>query len=241
VCFLLIHHQTREDHPLVLLANRDEYFDRPFDPPALRDEVHGILAPRDRRAGGTWLGVNHHGLVCAITNRRGPDPDLPLPSRGGLVMAALRERGAPAAVDAIQRTLAASAYAAFNLLLADGHDALVVRHEANEDGRPGVGAVLELGPGAHVLTNLHELDEVVVPPEGLPDPEEPIGSTLLRLEILARDDSTPLPGDRRILERGDVRGTVCSAVIAQGAAGASARTFRFANGLPGAAPFLDVE
>lgn len=240
MCFLLLHHQTREDFPLVLLANRDEYFDRPFEAPALRDEAAGIVAPRDERAGGTWLGVNRFGLVAAITNRRGPEPAATLPSRGALVMEALRHGGAPAAVDAIQHILADSPYAAFNLLLSDGLDAYVIRHDPTDHEGPRVGAVIELGPGAHVLTNLHELDELVVPPDGLPDPEEPIESTLLRLEILARDDRTPLPGDHRILKREVARGTVCSAVLAQAADAATPRIFRFADGRPGEAPFEPV-
>ena len=91
-----------------------------------------------------------------------------------------------------------TAYAAFNLLLTDGQDALVIRHDPCLDGEAKPGDVFELLEGAHVLTNLHELDEVLVPLEGLPNPEEPLESTLLRLEILARDEHTVLPGDHQI-------------------------------------------
>lgn len=240
MCFLLIHHRTREDHPLVLLANRDEYFDRPFEGPRLRDEALGILAPRDLRAGGTWLGVNRHGLVAAITNRRGDEHDAALPSRGLLVHRALEHLGAHPAVDALQTHLAETAYAAFNLLLTDGHDALVVRHDACPADVPRSGDVFELLPGAHVLTNLHELDEVVVPQEGLPNPDEPIEATLLRLEVLARDETTALPGNHRILKRGAERGTVCSALLAHPADPARPRVFRFADGRPGEVPFVSV-
>jgi hypothetical protein len=240
VCFLLIHHATREDYPLVLLANRDEYFDRPFEAPRLQDGEPGVIAPRDLRAGGTWLGTNRHGLVAAITNRRTPDPRGSLPSRGLLVNAALRHRGAHAAVDAIQRDLATVAHASFNLLVSDGHDALVIRHDPCETGRPRAGAVFDLGPGAHVLTNLHELDEVIVPSDGLPDADEGIESTLMRLEILARDETTVLPGDHRILKRGTERGTVCSALLALPADPQGTPIYRFADGLPGVVPFRPV-
>jgi uncharacterized protein with NRDE domain len=240
VCFLLIHHQTREDHPLVLLANRDEYFDRPFEPPALRDEEHGIVAPLDLRGGGTWLGSNAHGVVAAITNRRGDEAAPGLPSRGGLVMDALRCRGALAAGDAIQRRLAGEPYAGFNLLLSDGHDAIVIRHDPSGAGKPRVGAVIELTPGAHVLTNLHELDEILVPLEALPDLDESIEATLRRLEALAENDRLVLPGDHRILKREETRGTVCSAVIATTPDPAAPPVFRFANGVPGEVPFEPV-
>lgn len=240
MCFLLIHHRAREDCPLVLLANRDEYFDRPFEGPRLRDADHGILAPRDLRAGGTWMGVNRHGLVAAITNRRAREPQVPLPSRGGLVDRALRQRGAHPAVQDLQQHLASTAYAAFNLLLSDGYDALVLRHDPCMNGEPRAGEVFELLPGAHVLTNLHELDEVATPIDGLPDPAEPLEATLLRLEILARDETTVLPSDHRILKRGDERGTVCSAILAHPASPAAPRVFRFADGRPGEVPFVPV-
>lgn len=240
MCFLLLQHRVLKDHPLVLLANRDEDFARPFEKPALRDDEHGILAPRDLLAGGTWLGVNAAGLVAAITNRRGFEPREDLRSRGLLVNDALERGGARAAAAWVQAHLAETPYAAFNLLLADGQDAFVVRHDPCEDATPREGVLLPLAPGVHTVTNLHELDEVVAPPDGLPAVDEPIASTLMRLEILARDETTVLPGDHRILKRGETRGTVCSALIAHPLDDTSPRVFRFADGVPGAVPFLEV-
>jgi hypothetical protein len=240
MCFLLLHHRVRDDHPLVLLANRDEDFARAFEGPALRDEVHGILAPRDLRAGGTWLGVNGSGLVAAITNRRGPEPRGALRSRGLLVTDALAHGGAGAAAAWVQAHLADTAYAAFNLLLADGSDAFVVRHDPCEEGVPREGVLLPLAPGVHTVTNLHELDEVSPPADGLPVVDEPIAGTLMRLEILARDETTVLPGDHRILKRGETRGTVCSALLAHPLDDSARRVFRFAHGVPGEVPFLDL-
>jgi len=240
VCFLLLHHRVSERYPLVLLANRDEYFDRPFEAPALRDEEHGIVAPRDLRAGGTWLGVNRAGLVAAITNRRGAPAPEGLRSRGLLVTEALAHASARDAAAWTQAHLTGTAYAGFNLLLADGRDAYVVRHDPCEADHPKDGVLLPLAPGVHTVTNLHELDEVVSPSDGLPVADEPIASTLLRLEILARDETTVLPGDHRILKRAAHRGTVCSALIAHPAGDTSARVFRFAYGVPGEVPFVDV-
>lgn len=239
VCFLLLHHQVTTAYPLVLLANRDEYFDRPFEGPALRDEEHGILAPRDLRAGGTWLGVNRAGLVAAITNRRGPQPE-GLRSRGLLVHEVLVYESAAAGAAWVQAHLKETPYAGFNLLLADGRDAFVVRHDPCEPDRPKEGVLLPLSPGVHTVTNLHELDEVFAPPDGLPVVDEPLASTLMRLEILARDETTPLPGDHRILKRGSERGTVCSALLAHPAEDTVPRVFRFAHGMPGDVPFLDI-
>jgi hypothetical protein len=241
VCFVLLHHRTRGDWPLVLLANRDEYFDRPFEAPALRDRGHGIVAPKDLRAGGTWLGVNRHGLLAAVTNRREHAPVEGVRSRGLLVTDALALSGARAAASWAKEHLADTAYAGFNLLLADGRDAFVVRHPGAPSPRPPRrGDVVELAPGSHVLTNLHDLDEVRAPTRGAPAPGEPIEATLDRLALLATDSTTPMPGDHRILKRGSDRGTVASALVAQPRSGPGGRVFRFADGPPDVTPFLPV-
>ena len=80
----------RPDHrwPLLLAANRDELANRPWAPPgrhwADRPEVTAGL---DRTAGGSWLGMNDHGLVAAILNRRGSlGPAADKRSRGELVL-----------------------------------------------------------------------------------------------------------------------------------------------------------
>src|SRR5437016_13775147 len=93
MCVLLVHHRVRDDMPVVLLANRDEDFDRPFAPPFLWPES-GIVAPRDLRAGGTWVGVGRGraGLVAAITNRRTRAPRTNVRSRGLLVADVLSRR-----------------------------------------------------------------------------------------------------------------------------------------------------
>ncbi len=240
MCFLLIHHRTYADHPLVLLANRDEYFDRPFEPPALRDEQWGLVAPRDQRAGGTWLGVNRHGLVAAITNRDPDDIDATgLRSRGLLVTDALRHEHA--------RDAAAwwrghdERYAGFNLFIGDGADAYVIQNgPLLPDGEGVFSTTLALPPGVHVLTNLHDLDKVTIPLAGRPISGESLTDTLTRLERLAADDQTPLPGNHRILKRGRGRGTVCSAVLAQPLDPAVERVFRFADGVPGEVAFASV-
>lgn len=241
MCFLLLHHRARPGWPLVLLANRDEYFDRPFDGPALRDAEHGIVAPRDLRAGGTWLGMNRHGVVAAITNRGGHSPD-GVRSRGQLVQDTLTHARAVDGIAWARAHLAETAYAGFNLLLADRTDALVIRHAGSAEAvAPADGDVVTLAPGAHALSNLHDLDEVPVPPAGLVgDPDEAIESVLGRLTLLARDDTTPLPGGHRILKRATNRGTVCSALIALPANAAEGEIFRFAGGAPDQVAFRPV-
>src|SRR5205814_530625 len=103
--------------PLVVPANRDEFHERPTEGPALREASIStrrarsgraasarsipVVAPRDLRAGGSWLGVSGSGLFAAITNRHcdGPDParrargGVPHPRRGVAARVDLRARG----------------------------------------------------------------------------------------------------------------------------------------------------
>ena len=84
MCTLAIYFRMLPDYPLVVAANRDEQYDRPSAPPQRLDTVPTIIAGRDLRAGGTWLGINRHGLLAAMLNRR---------INGGLPAPDARSRG----------------------------------------------------------------------------------------------------------------------------------------------------
>jgi uncharacterized protein with NRDE domain len=76
-------------YPVLVAANRDEHYDRPSAPPGLWSTEPNILAGKDLLAGGTWLGVNEHGLLVGILNRRSnsePDPLTQTRSRGLLCL-----------------------------------------------------------------------------------------------------------------------------------------------------------
>lgn len=146
MCTLIALHRCIPDAPLVIAANRDEFFDRPSEGPAVREGRRGrILAPLDRRAGGTWLGVSDRGVFAALTNRRCPDPDPARRSRGFVVTEALEADTAREAASALSR-LPERAYNPFNAFVADGRDAFaLVYHETP--------VLMPLPPGAHVIGN----------------------------------------------------------------------------------------
>src|SRR5690606_3427306 len=99
MCTLVVASHVLEGAPLVVVANRDERLGRASSPP--RAWAEGFCAPRDEVAGGTWLGVNPHGVFVGITNRYlGPRDDTRA-SRGGLVVDALRLGSARAIHDAM--------------------------------------------------------------------------------------------------------------------------------------------
>jgi uncharacterized protein with NRDE domain len=111
--------QTRT-FPLVLVANRDEYFDRPAARLAWwqeRPEHPPILGGRDLQQGGTWFGLSTAGRLALVTNIRSarpPDPEAP--SRGRLVADWLSGQRA---ADPFWMQAALSGYNGFNLLAAD--------------------------------------------------------------------------------------------------------------------------
>ncbi len=86
MCLILIGNHVHPAYPLVIAANRDEYFQRPTQKAAFWDDYPSILAGRDLEKGGTWLGIDADGRVAAVTNYR--EPPGPAPgnlSRGFLV------------------------------------------------------------------------------------------------------------------------------------------------------------
>lgn len=229
MCTLVILHRCFPDVPLALAANRDEYLDRPAEGLALRG-FGGVpvVAPLDRRAGGTWLGLSASGLFAGLTNRPDPRPDPSRRSRGLLVADALGHADAQAAAEALGR-LAPDAYNPFNLLVADGRRAFVVVYE----GRP---QVRELAPGPHVLGNA-DPDRRDHPKVGrLLRAAEKVaaGSPAVVLDALAgicrRHDGVTGPLDDVCIHAGDY-GTRSSTLLRRGLS-RDADELRFAEGPP---------
>ena len=146
MCTLIALHRCVPGAPLVVAANRDEFSDRPAEGPKLRQTPHGVIvAPRDVKAGGTWLGLNAAGLVVAVTNRRCESPDPSRRSRGLLVLDALAARSADEAAARMEK-LETATYNPFTLFLADRRSAYAVTY-VDFPRR------LELGRGVHVIGN----------------------------------------------------------------------------------------
>jgi uncharacterized protein with NRDE domain len=119
MCLILLAWRMREDFPLILAANRDEFYARPTAPAAFWAESPELLGGRDLKAGGTWLGITRAGRWAALTNYRDPAAVRPdAPSRGRLVSDYLSGEEAP---EACLRRIESDAgqYNGFNLLLGD--------------------------------------------------------------------------------------------------------------------------
>ena len=86
MCVAAVAWHAHPDWQLIAIGNRDEFHDRPAAPLARWDETPEIIAGRDLKSQGTWLGVSEQGRFVLVTNRRGfGDPDPALASRGKLV------------------------------------------------------------------------------------------------------------------------------------------------------------
>lgn len=193
MCLLVVAWLTHPRYRLVVAGNRDEFHDRPTAPLGWWPDEPDILAGRDLRAAGTWLGVARSGRFGLLTNFRDAagSPAPGAPSRGRLVPDFLRTGDAPDRYLAGLRAGAAQ-FAGFSLLLGD--DKTLYYYSNVEPAEPRA-----LGPGLYGLSN-HRLDE---PWPKLVRTRERVAAALageppLALVLLdALADSTPAPPEPR--------------------------------------------
>ncbi len=141
MCLITFAYKVHPKYPLIVAANRDEFLDRLAEPARFWPAEPHVLAGRDRRAGGTWLGMTTNGRFAALTNHRDlRAPRTPGPSRGGLVRSALEPGFVPSGT---------AQYDGFNLLYGTVH---ALRYHSNISGEDA-----DVASGVHGLSN-HLLD-----------------------------------------------------------------------------------
>lgn len=120
MCLAALALDAHRRFPLVVAANRDEFFHRAAARLAWwtpEGQQEAILGGRDLTAGGTWMGLTARGRFGLVTNVRLPDaPATDGPSRGLIVPAWL---SGDLPVDRFWPRMALSGYAPFNLIAAD--------------------------------------------------------------------------------------------------------------------------
>lgn len=234
MCTVILLRRPGAEWPLLLAANRDERLDRPWDPPA--EFWPGMIGGRDRLAGGSWMAMNRQGVIATVLNRVGSlGPDPARRSRGELPMLALEGASAAAAAARIA-ALDAALWRPFNMVLADAVTAWFIAGLGN--GRPEVTALPE---GVSMVTAHPPNDRTsprtarhlplfqAAPPPAPPDwglwpglLGDSGGATAEALNV------PPIGGF----------GTLCSSLVALGAAGA--RQWLFAPGPPDRVEFVRV-
>lgn len=133
------------DFPLVIVANRDEFHDRPAQALHRWQDQPKIIAGRDLQAQGTWFGATTNGRLAVLTNIRGyPEPPADAISRGALVTDFLASE-----LSALQWLLALqdklSSYAGFNLIVSDNLRDIYLTSSH--------GGIKQLQAGVHALSN----------------------------------------------------------------------------------------
>lgn len=145
MCLITFAHRAHSEFPLLVAANRDEYYDRPTAGIHFWDERPELAAGRDLAAGGTWMGITRSGRFAAITNHRNPPSTPAAPRSRGLLtldfLAGSEEPGDYLAGLAAQ----GGQYAGFNLVVGQGED---LWYFSNIEGKPR-----RLASGVYSLSN----------------------------------------------------------------------------------------
>lgn len=149
MCLIVVAWRVHPDFPLVVAANRDEFFARPTSAAEFWKDKPQVLAGRDLEAGGTWMGVTRSGRFAALTNFRDPAQNRPgAPSRGALVANFLAGDESPASY--LERIADHGRRCnGYNLLVGDG---ATLWWSSNMGGEPR-----RLEPGIYGVSN-HLLD-----------------------------------------------------------------------------------
>lgn len=202
MCLILFASDAHPRYRLVLAANRDEFYERPTAAAHWWEDAPDLLAGRDRRGGGSWMGVTREGRWAAVTNYRDlSSVRADAPSRGALVSDYLRGDLPPERyLQTLERR--AGDYNGFNLLVGDASGVWWLSNHT-----PGP---VRVEPGVHGLSN-HLLDTPWPKVErgtrqlraalAQPDPDTDAFLTLLLDRTLAADQELPDTGVGRELER----------------------------------------
>ena len=150
MCLIVLAYQVDPQHPLIVAANRDEFYRRSSDPIGFWATQGDLLAGRDLSRGGVWLGVTRSGRFAAVTNIREGVAGKRFPvSRGDLARGFLMGGLSPSQY--VQTLQESHLYGGFHLLLGDSDGLFHFSNRA--DGlRP-------LEPGIHGISN-HLFDDI---------------------------------------------------------------------------------
>ncbi len=142
---IAIQYQTATDSPLLVAFNREEQISRPSQGPRIQSGRPRVVCGIDRKAGGTWAGVNQHGLFIAVVNCPRRSAPYDARSRGLLCRELLASANAEEALEKAQRELYTGCYAGGNFLCVDRTSGGVVY--GGEDIE-----MQRLRPGLHILS-----------------------------------------------------------------------------------------
>lgn len=149
MCLIVFAYKEHPEFDFIFAANRDEFYKRPTRPARFWEEEPHILAGKDLKAGGTWMGITKSGYFASLTNYR--DPDMQKedpPSRGHLVLDYLKQESDPKEY-LKEIDTRAEQYDGFNIIV--GFMNRLMYYSNREQ------TLYDIEPGVHGLSN-HLLD-----------------------------------------------------------------------------------
>ncbi|MDP4551381.1 NRDE family protein [Alkalihalobacillus macyae] len=144
MCLIGIALHAHEKYPFILIANRDEFYERPTERAQFWQDEPQILAGRDLKAMGTWLGVTSSGKVAALTNYREPGEKPKERSRGDLPLDYLRtDQSITTYMEEVNAK--STAYNGFNLIAGHFNELYYYSNRQNQ--------IIQMQEGIHGVSN----------------------------------------------------------------------------------------
>lgn len=228
MCLLAIQYRLVPEAPILVAANREEAYDRPWTNPSIQPGKPRVMSGMDQKSGGTWLGVNQNGLLVAASNRFKFVPATNIRSRGLLCLDLLRANSARHAVDMALEELSSGRYEGVNYVIADSESGWVVHHHDDTE-------VVKLEEGLNIISNgdVNDMrdDRVKLARRllTLQTLDSPVKFLAVASKAFARGPSGPERAG--MVLRGSEKGTVNSTLIALGKKPRDA-IYQFASGAP---------
>jgi uncharacterized protein with NRDE domain len=145
MCLAVFSYKQDDEYPLIFASNRDEFYERPAQPATFWYDAPSVLAGRDLKAGGTWMGITKEYKFASLTNYR----DLTnikknAPSRGDIVPEFLTSaKNAPDFLEDLKPR--AGQYNGFNLIAGTIDDLWYFNNQDCE--------IVQVKPGIHTISN----------------------------------------------------------------------------------------
>lgn len=208
MCTILFLYRVHPLYPVVVAANRDEYYDRPAVGPQVLSEQPRSIGALDLQHRGTWIGANEKGLIVGLTNQRSHRPVNPsLRTRGEIVRTLLSADSVTAMIEQL-REVNPRDYNPFNVLFGSARDLYLgyARHEradmAIESAPEGIHALANDNLGSPEFPRATRAEQLAEPIARLPWQKlAPALGTILADHQMAPLELVPEPPPGSVLNR----------------------------------------
>lgn len=145
MCIISFHYKQHPMYKLIVIANRDEFYERPTEAAHFWEDQQGLVAGRDLKAQGTWLGMTKDKRFAALTNYRDIANERPdRRSRGEIVTNFLTSELTPEAfLEELDKM--SSEYNGFNVIVGSPNELFYYSNQQRK--------ITQITPGTHSLSN----------------------------------------------------------------------------------------